>query len=211
MISLIEAELEFESPLSWIKSMVKKHSAMIKIRDIRRSEEGVKDLVDFFIPPEAVNGSQKEMYNLLGNQNNSMVKIDDNHTTAIVDADNCAICKTMLNWDLFLIEAHTNGTGDIIMRWLAPDESTLSGFLGRLEADGVRFELIKKQNLNKKKEITARQEFVVRTALNLGFFDYPKKVHLEGLSKRLNVSYVTLAEILRRAEKNIISSYLKEN
>ena len=140
-----------------------------------------------------------------------MVMIDDNHTTAIVDADKCAICKTMLNWDLFLIEAHTNGVGDIIMRLLAPDEETVSGFLGRLEADGVKFKLIKKHNLNKKKEITARQEFVVRTALDLGFFDYPKKVNLEGLSKRLNVSYVTLAEILRRAEKNIISLYLKKN
>jgi predicted DNA binding protein len=211
MISLIEAELEFESPMNWIKSIVKKHSAMIKIRDIRRSEEGVKDLVDFFVPLNTADGSQKEIFKLVGNQNNSMVMIDDNHTTAIVDADKCAICKTMLNWDLFLIEAHTNGVGDIIMRLLAPDEETVSGFLGRLEADGVKFKLIKKHNLNKKKEITARQEFVVRTALDLGFFDYPKKVNLEGLSKRLNVSYVTLAEILRRAEKNIISLYLKKN
>lgn len=211
MISLIEAELEFESPMSWIKSIVKKHSAMIKIRDIRRSEEGVKDLVDFFVPLDTADGSQKEIFKLVGNQNNSMVMIDDNHTTAIVDADKCAICKTMLNWDLFLIEAHTNGVGDIIMRLLAPDEETVSGFLGRLEADGVRFKLIKKHNLNKKKEITARQEFVVRTALDLGFFDYPKNINLEGLSKRLNVSYVTLAEILRRAEKNIISSYLKKS
>ena len=39
---------------------------------------------------------------------------------------------------------------------------------------------------------------------------YPKKVNLEGLSRRLKVSYVTLAEILRRAEKNIISSYFKK-
>ena len=211
MISLIEAELEFESPMSWIKSIVKKHSAMIKIRDIRRSEEGVKDLVDFFVPLDTADGSQKEIFKLVGNQNNSMVMIDDNHTTAIVDADKCAICKTMLNWDLFLIEAHTNGVGDIIMRLLAPDEETVSGFLGRLEADGVKFKLTKKHNLNKKKEITTRQEFVVRTALDLGFFDYPKNINLEGLSKRLNVSYVTLAEILRRAEKNIISSYLKKS
>ncbi|MEM0157060.1 MAG: helix-turn-helix domain-containing protein [Thermoplasmataceae archaeon] len=208
---MIEAELEFESPLTWIKAIVERHSAIIKIRDIRKSEEGVKDLIDFFIPPDAADGSQMEMYKLLGDRKNSMVKIDESHTTAIVDADKCAVCKTMPDWDIFLMDAHTNRNGDVIMRWLAPDEDTVSGFLERLEADGVKFKLVKKQNLSRKKEITSRQEFVVRTALDLGFFDYPKKINLEGLSKRLNVSYVTLAEILRRAEKKIISSYLKQN
>lgn len=189
---------------------MKKHSAMIKIRDIRRSQEGIKDLVDFFVPPGDTGGSHDEIHRLVGDHNESLVFIDDNHITAIVNADECNVCSKMLNWDLFLTEAHTTETGSIVMRLLAPDEATLAGFLERLENDDVAFRLLKKARLTKKKEITIRQEYVVKTALDLGFFEYPKKINLEGLSKRLNVSYVTLAEILRRAEKNIITSYFKQ-
>ena len=133
--------------------------------------------------------------------------MDDHHATAIISAEGCAICNSMHNWDLFLTGAYADNSGDVIMRWLVPDETTVSGFLSRLETDGVKFQLLKKKVLNRRGDITSRQEYVVKTALDLGFFDYPKKVNLEGLSRRLNVSYVTLAEILRRAEKNIISSY----
>ncbi len=207
---MIEAELEFEQTMDSFRTLVKKHSAMIKIRDIRRSQEGIKDLVDFFVPPGDTEGSHDEIHRLVGDHNESLVFIDDNHITAIVNADECNVCSKMLNWDLFLTEAHTTETGSIVMRLLAPDEATLAGFLERLENDDVAFRLLKKARLTKKKEITIRQEYVVKTALDLGFFEYPKKINLEGLSKRLNVSYVTLAEILRRAEKNIITSYFKQ-
>lgn len=207
----MEIEIKFKTPASWISSLVETHSARIKIRDIRRSEEGVKDLVEIFSPMGKIQGVSSDLVDQKMTQDRHFTMVDDSHATAIVDANGCAICSTILNWDLFLVEANSDDYGDVIMRWLVPDENTASGFLSRLEEDGVKFELVKKRNLSKRGDITARQEFVVKTALDLGFFDYPKKVNLEGLSKRLNVSYVTLAEILRRAEKHIISSYFKKN
>ncbi len=210
MIPLMEIEIEFKEPVAWIKDLVETHSASIRIRDIRMSGEGVKDLLEIFMPSGNV---EKFSSDLLANKRvdkDTVTVVDDSHATAIVNAHECAVCKSMLNWDLFLTEAYSTDSGDIIMKWLVPDEATISGFLGRLERDGVKFELLRKRALSKRGDITARQEFVVKTALELGFFDYPKKINLEGLSGRLNVSYVTLAEILRRAEKNIISSYFKK-
>ncbi len=206
----MEVEIKFNTPVEWIKKMVQTHSAEIKIRDIRTSQEGVKDLVEIFSPGGRVEGLSSSLYKGDLSKEERMTIVDDFHATAIVDANECSICKTIHNWDLFLTGAYSDEKGNMTMEWLVPDEATVSGFLKRLEEDGVQFELLKKRNLSKKGEITARQEFVVKTALDLGFFDYPKKVNLEGLSKRLNVSYVTLAEILRRAEKNIISSYFKK-
>jgi len=52
-------------------------------------------------------------------------------------------------------------------------------------------------------DITARQDFVVKTTLELGFFNFQKRVNLRGLSKWISASYVTLSGILRCAEKNI--------
>ena len=206
----MEVEIEFKEPVEWIKDLVETHSASIRIRDIRMSGEGVKDLLEIFMPAGKIEGLSSEMKDKKMVDKDNVTIMDDNHATAIVNAHECAVCKSILKWDLFLTEAYSNDSGDIIMKWLVPDESTVSGFLQRLEEDGVKFELLKKRALSKRSDITARQEFVVKTALELGFFEYPKKVNLEGLSKRLNVSYVTLAEILRRAEKNIISSYFKK-
>ena len=206
----MEVEMEFKQPVKWIRDVVQTHSASIRIRDIRMSSEGARDLIEIFIPGGEVKGLSSELIEQKRTKIDNVTIMDDSHATAIVNAHECAVCRAILNWDLFLTEAYSNETGDIIMKWLVPDEATVKGFLDRLEEDGVQFELLKKRALTKRGDITARQEYVVKTALELGFFDYPKKVNLEGLSRRLNVSYVTLAEILRRAEKNIISSYFKK-
>lgn len=58
--------------------------------------------------------------------------------------------------------------------------------------------------------ITSRQEQIIRIALEAGFFDFPRKVTLNQLAEKLNISSSTLAEIIRRAEKNIIEAYFKE-
>lgn len=209
-IVLMEVEIEFETPVEWIKSLVESHSARIKIRDIRRSQEGVKDLIEIFTPGGGIRDLSSDLSLQIKNSGGNFTVVDDSHATAIVDAHECTICRTILGWDLFLVESGTNETGDVTMKWFVPDEKTLSGFLERLTEDNVRFTLLKKRNLSKKGDVTARQEYVVKTALDLGFFDYPKKINLEGLSERLNVSFVTLAEIIRRAEKNIITSYFRK-
>ncbi|BFI75569.1 helix-turn-helix domain-containing protein [Sulfurisphaera ohwakuensis] len=58
--------------------------------------------------------------------------------------------------------------------------------------------------------ITARQEQIIKIALEAGYFDFPRRITLNQLAEKLNISSSTLAEILRRAEKNIIEAYFKE-
>ncbi|BAB65121.1 helix-turn-helix domain-containing protein [Sulfurisphaera tokodaii] len=58
--------------------------------------------------------------------------------------------------------------------------------------------------------ITARQEQIIKIALGAGYFDFPRRITLNQLAEKLNISSSTLAEILRRAEKNIIEAYFKE-
>ena len=58
--------------------------------------------------------------------------------------------------------------------------------------------------------VTSRQEQIIRIALEAGFFDFPRKITLNQLAEKLNISSSTLAEIIRRAEKNIIEAYFRE-
>ncbi|BCU70751.1 helix-turn-helix domain-containing protein [Stygiolobus caldivivus] len=74
----------------------------------------------------------------------------------------------------------------------------------------IDVKVLKVVKAKSKSVITARQEQIVRIALEAGYYDYPRKVTLKKLAEKLNVSLSTLDEILRRAEKNIIETYLRE-
>jgi len=58
-----------------------------------------------------------------------------------------------------------------------------------------------------KRKMTPRQDRVLRSALELGYYDYPKKISTGGLAEVLKIKSSTVSEILRRAEKYAISSY----
>ena len=55
--------------------------------------------------------------------------------------------------------------------------------------------------------LTERQRTIIQTALNKGFYEYPKKIGLEGLANEFNISISTTAEIIHRGEKNILKQY----
>jgi predicted DNA binding protein len=71
--------------------------------------------------------------------------------------------------------------------------------------------IVRKSDIDIKPQITARQEFILKTALELGYFDYPKRIDLKGLSERLGISYTTISEILRRAERKIIGEFFSRD
>lgn len=57
--------------------------------------------------------------------------------------------------------------------------------------------------------LTPRQDETIRPAIERGCFDFPKKVGIRELSRTLRASQSTVSEVLRRAEKRIISDYTK--
>jgi predicted DNA binding protein len=56
-------------------------------------------------------------------------------------------------------------------------------------------------------DLTPRQLEAVNLAIEKGYFEIPKKVHLEELSNHMKLSRTTFLEHLRKAEKKILSKY----
>ena len=110
----------------------------------------------------------------------------------------------------FYLNSHPN-TDDDKMEWkiLISGEDTLRKITDRLESQGVNCTILEIAHLTAKNDLTARQEQIAKIALELGYFEFPKKIKLEELSSRLGISAGTLSEILRRAEKNILTKYFR--
>ena len=53
--------------------------------------------------------------------------------------------------------------------------------------------------------LSDNQEKILKLALNQGYYNWPKKVSISLLAKKLNLSKVTVAEHLRKAEIKVIN------
>lgn len=75
--------------------------------------------------------------------------------------------------------------------------------------ENINIELLKKTELQyyDKPKLTQKQEFFIQKAVELGFYDVPRKINIEELAKRLKISPSTLAEHLRKAEGKIVKDF----
>ena len=57
-------------------------------------------------------------------------------------------------------------------------------------------------------KITEKQKQIFELAIQKGYYNYPRKINLDGLAKVRNISKSNLHEILRRAESNVLKYYI---
>lgn len=90
------------------------------------------------------------------------------------------------------------------------DYRELRSLLRKLNSLNFRFKVTKVVKLKSDSVLTAKQEQIIKYAIESGYYEFPRKITLKELAKRLNISPSNLAEILRRAEKNILEVYIRE-
>ncbi|HTY90897.1 MAG TPA: helix-turn-helix domain-containing protein [Methanocella sp.] len=57
--------------------------------------------------------------------------------------------------------------------------------------------------------LTERQMLTLRTAVEMGYFDTPRRASVRDVAKKLNVSASTAVEHLRKAEKKVLENYAR--
>ncbi|EZQ01896.1 MULTISPECIES: helix-turn-helix domain-containing protein [Acidianus] len=90
------------------------------------------------------------------------------------------------------------------------DYLELKNMLKELFESSLEVKVLKVIKARGQDALTARQEQILRIAFDAGYYDYPKRIRLKELAEKLNLSVASLTEILRRAEKNVISTFFRE-
>lgn len=128
-----------------------------------------------------------------------------------IEGEGCGACKTILSEGAFLISGANPKGKHFIYRFIAPNYDIFQRIFGSLERRGFKPKVLQVMKYRSKgKVLTEKQEVTLWIALRSGFFDYPRKIKVEDLAKRLNISSSTLSEILRRGMRRVLEHYFRD-
>lgn len=94
-------------------------------------------------------------------------------------------------------------------RLLVRRSEDLRDVLRRLEKAGRKAVIKEISDVSQREELTDRQKAILSIAISMGYFDFPRKVSLTGLSRAVGVKPSTLSEILRNAERKVLESQVQ--
>lgn len=141
----------------------------------------------------------------------SFKHIKDGVLLGIINTRSCFCASTLLPQFNLINVTVNQDEGNLALKWqlLLSDYKELQELISKLNERGLDYtiqEVVKAEELW---SLTKRQEEILRAALELGFYDLPKKIGLRELAKLFNISPRAVSEILRRAHKRVVSKVLR--
>ncbi len=123
--------------------------------------------------------------------------------------DNCHACHELAHSECFLTDATATGGGGLEWRLLAPRRSSIEALVTTLGKRGIPVELVSIKSVKGAGNLTDRQARVLSLAYELGYFEFPKRINLTDLAKKVGVSKAALSETLRTGEEKVLHAFFQ--
>jgi predicted DNA binding protein len=207
---MFEVELSITPQRAWIYNISPKYRAVVKILDCKpvKRSGAVQELFEILVPEDQVEAVLKELKSDPSIRGLEVIDVKDGRITGSLISHTCSACRVLASSGCFLISSTLNRDGTITWLMLG-NKSSIKRMLNQLERQGVKFALKKIERARTQHLLTKRQEEVLLSAYELGYFDQPRRIDLHSLASKLKMSPPTLSELLRRAQKKVITEYIK--
>jgi predicted DNA binding protein len=209
-----EAVLSLKLPDTWTKRVIEKFSASVKVIDCRPSDNGgIQQLVEVNGRPEILEQIVKFIEEDDNVKDAHIVRTKRGRILGVVATTDSTMCKIIADVNCFCLTCplaspnKPDGSVDWVLAMTA--NSSLRKLLRKLHTHGIRADIIRVARISDVEKLTARQRRIVEAAFASGFYEYPRHTGLHELSKSLGVSPSALGEMIRRAERKIITAYLR--
>jgi DNA binding protein with HTH domain len=127
----------------------------------------------------------------------------------LVVLDRPAICRASNDAAIVCLDCPLNSeTQPSSWRFIARKTSDFRQVLTMLQKEGIENRIEDVAPLERRATLTGRQKEIMATAVAQGYFEFPRKISLTGLSELVGVKPSTLSEILRSAERRIMANAL---
>lgn len=205
---MIEAVLRVHLPCSWVTLLTEQLGAEVTVVDQKPVEEGLlQSLVE--IDPGAA--SPAAVVDAL-RHNPDVVDVEaivppKGRILASLRVRECRACQALADSECHLTDATASGSGGLEWHLLAPRRSDVESLVRELQGRGLEPEVAAIRDVRGTAMLTDRQEKVIGLAYKLGYFEFPKRISLTQLARKVGVSKSTLSEILRTGEAKILHAY----
>lgn len=136
------------------------------------------------------------------------VAFDDGRLLGIVRCKACLPYRALLSSGCFITNTVCR-RGSIEWTIRFDDRRQLRKLMQEFERAKVPAKLLRVSPTRNGSVLTHRQAQVLRLAMDLGYFDFPKAAGVAEVAKRLGVSKSTACETLKRAERNALRFFAK--
>jgi predicted DNA binding protein len=211
-----EIVLQLKAPQTWVSEITSKHPSKIRILDCKPSEtkDGIRQLVEVTSDPDQllqiVNEIKtsplvKEAYLVQTRRGKVIGSLLTKSAFCSTTMSSEAFCRTCL----FHSKAKADGTVEWTLAFTGRE--ALNELLDHLKREQVDVKIMRLSSVADVENLTQHQKNLVETALEEGFFDYPRRITLRELAKKIGVSASSASEVLRRAERKILAGYQKRD
>jgi predicted DNA binding protein len=204
------------SPESWVENVCRDEFATVKILSMKAQDHEHLQHVTHFIDITSDKVHAEELDKALRNSpdvtETDIAIVGSNRVVGAVTSNDCLVCSSIMDSKsgYFIGPAATDADCQMSYKlFMAGDD--IPAFLQTLHSRGVLYKISEISKVSRARPLTSKQERVLKSALELGYFEYPKRISTEDLSNALGISPSTTSEILRRAEKRIISRYFQKD
>lgn len=200
-------------PEGWIQSLCRAEFATVKVLSMKiQSQEtgNVTHFVDIVSEKVGAETLVKELSKSPDVIESDMARVGSNRLVGAVTSKECKVCPIIMDSKTGYFIGPAVSDHDCQMSYtLFMSGEAIPKFLQSLHSNGIEYRISEISKMIPKRALTAKQERVLKSALELGYYDFPKRITTEELANSLQAAPSTVTEILRRAERRVISGYFE--
>ena len=207
---MIEAVLRVSLPCSWITELTAHDGVLVDIVEQKPVRSGGLHTLAEIDPGEADPNAvvARLRANPYVTDLETIVPLKG-RILAAMQVRECHACSVLATSECFLKAATAVEGRGLAWRVVAPNRAAVESLVHTLRRRGLEIELASIKAARRGGSLTERQDRVLGLAYTLGYFEFPKRINLTDLAKKLGVAKSTLSEILRTGEEKILHVYFQ--
>jgi hypothetical protein len=208
MLRLVSLELGM---VNHFKKVANEAGVRLTVADCRDFNlKGMSMLLQLEGDRRAMQEAVKGLRRLKGVRHLYDTGVNGSKTLCLTVLDRPNLCDASLGTGIVCMQCPYN-EGEVNPTWqvLVSRPDDIRELIARLQRRGVTATVKSISQVNQEELLTGRQKEILAMAISLGYFDFPRKISLTELSKKVAIKPSTLSEVLRNAERKILENTAK--
>ena len=209
VLELIEATILSRGQQKWIDTITSRYKAKFRLLHSKPSR-GRDEVLQLFEITVDQSLKEKMLSHLKSSAEISELEVTDSSHGRLFGLvrSKGVIMRSIAESDCFLISA--SGEYGVPIAWkVLGTKNSLRKLMAGLKSRKIGYEIGDISEVKRKRVITTRQEWLLRSAFERGYFDYPKRLRIRTLAGLLGVTAPTLHESLRKTQRRLIEEHFE--